>query len=890
MADQENRGLVPFNKSTDISAYEDRILSPNQNTDLEQITKGYLREHKLLKNITNIRAGVGVVFACIEEELTTKDKRAHLKPEDNFKLLYKKGMDKRKLLLTKVAYDLELIGSGGEYSGELALPDYIVRPALEEYTNHILKPRLDKSKALLDEAQKRRPIYSGLLNLARTEVEKVIPQASQISLNRTQEAGLVRNTIFSYLVYGSPKPLLETEDILKNTGTFQYQTENSLQDKCFEISEVLEMDPAEVYKYLHDVTEQMKSSFSQLPNNKSSSMEGLSQSFRLLNRYFLIENPFNKFSEVNEEKTEDPHSIWNRNNTITIMTDEGVEYRVPTIKVLQVAQHAIGARDDNRASQLRRGIQIIERLHEELYDQQEKEHLKKLENNLVKEQNKSEDFRNQLYEGVIPEEAALTKNEIRKAVKEQLDSLRDEANVFDEIRSYREKQVQTAYRLLHRYKFGRQAGELDIPALLEVYEAPENINNLVRFFTREKLFRRFHDAMRFNYSQYLKSGEKQKEKHPRKNESIRNFYKDAYDTTIIDILQSRSDLWREKSIKKIPKERHLLIWDEVIQGEEDIIFSLLKLWEYQIGPNDNLAWVEQNRSLMNIHHYSELEARINKVSVWKSILANKEIPDRKRSEFMMVQSRETDLFRLKDLIDSWKKNTETSAFLRNAHSRIQIRLLSRFHKMKDAQEDKVPPFFRQMSQDFGPAMILLKSIVRLIPSGMPFKLQKIPSLEDIVNDPDLIPTQIKFKKKPSSKVEIAETRDSVKKLFKQSLAERGLVFSDNLFDHLLSVDNIHAMAVNVNLLTSFFGVEDEIKIWLQHLEMKVTEQVELPYNLLKTPPEELIKKHFSGVIKAEQSIVKAKEKRRKTIESRITQLRHLNLIVPESHFEDKSIK
>ncbi|MCR4305808.1 MAG: hypothetical protein NUV73_01860, partial [Candidatus Daviesbacteria bacterium] len=369
---RQEHSLIPVPISQrDLLAIAGESLSEEQIKQIEKDTKAFLKQHKLPLSFETVNSVKPSVAQCIKDGLKQSKGSNEITFNDNLDSAFKIGFKLRIALSEKASEEYQKIKSGGKFRGELALPSHLTEGCLQELNNLPTKPQLLNSQALLEIIDKRRPVYKKLLSFTREEADKLIPGSKEIVITPEQEAGLVRNLIFSWVTQDRTNPLIETEDLIQGKATFVSKVDSIDKNKIAQLLTLIDpglsQTPA-TFEYLLNLTQQVADYIQKIPQDISS-LDDIGNVFRLLSSTFALAHPFSKLLDLSEDPADQGRSIWDPERSTIVKANHSL-YRVPNPETLSHKAYTQDPYNPQRANDYQSAVRSVKMFIEEADAQQ----------------------------------------------------------------------------------------------------------------------------------------------------------------------------------------------------------------------------------------------------------------------------------------------------------------------------------------------------------------------------------------------------------------------------------------------------------------------------------------------------------------------------------------
>lgn len=866
MKNPESLLLIPLlvDTETALVPIPTQELTAQQTRQLEQTVDRYLQIHKLSRSYDNVQKTRGVIRSCIEDGLQTIKEGTRIEPADNLLTSFEIGLKHRQSTITATQQLLKTLPGSGTQQGILALPEALITPCRSLMSRVPFTTSLEPCRQLTELAAIRRPVYRDLLSFTRQQVEEAIPGSTALELQPEQEAGLVRNLLFAWAVFQRPLPLLETEDFMLNGSEYQRELEEKGKNLWQELATLAGIDSAEAKLYLQQLGQQVGELLRLVPQGATADPHKIDLAFRNLTPNFLIVNPFLKLTEISENP-EDPESIWDRNHAQTLTIGE-VAYLVPRASTLILASYR---KDPKRKYQLQQAALLTGKLVQDLEAQDTNQEIPALQTKIEAQQEAVKKLSDEIKSEQLPSDILLSKKEIAAYAQTQREIIKDELDLFSDIRSFIPEQLKTAYELLKKYQDGSCITDSrELPLFMELYTTPSYVSRTVLHFLRERTAARLRNfqSLHSNPTMEILLARGDHKGHMDKH------YVQALQTTVIDVLQHRSDFLLNSFIKpwpdleNLPSNKFPLLWHGIAdEMHEEVLSQLIRHCHAfskrkYVTNNMERLLKESSEPVRNL--YREWEELAEKLKTGQ----NPEASDTPQ----MFYNR---------LIHRWKEKRarNISYALTSWQSSYRYRKEPEEEDEKETEETALPSYRRTqlpyllVNQPFAPALLLLRTISRLSPLPLqPSNLQDLAQLTKLPN--------LERQRNPS---EDKEGRKIVLPTLRGNLEERGIIFDDTVILEALSDYVVSMTWDNARSLALFYHLEPDIKSWLRGILAKTNEQLKQGRQILRADPVEIISAAEKQISASQSKLEGLKRAQQHALSSRVRQLQALGVILPE---------
>ncbi len=865
MAQPENRSLIPLGADTKnaLVSIPTQELTSQQSKQLEQAVRQYLRAHKLTHSYENVQKSRGAIRSCIEDGLETTKGDTKVQPFDNLFALFEIGFKNRLSTITATQQLLKTLPGSGTYQGSLALPESLVAPCQSVLAKATFTANLDSCRQLTELTAVRRPIFRKLLAFTRQQVEEIIPGSKTMELKPEQEAGLVRNLIFAWVVFQKPLPLLETEDFMLNSSEYKRELDKKDKNIWQELATSAGIDSADANLFLEQLGQQVGELTATIPRGATPDPQKIDLAFRQLNPNFLVVNPFLKLTEISENP-KDPESIWDRNHAQTLEIG-GALYRVPLPSTLVLTSYR---QDPRRKHQLQQAAILTNQLAQEVKEQETDPQIPALQNRIDQQRKAIGKLPEQIRDEADSSDIMMSKPELGAYARTQREIIRNELELFPYIRSLIAEQLETAYQLLPKYLDGScVADSRELPVFTDLYQTPSYVSRILLRFLRERLMGRLR-----NFQYLYGSANLEDFLATRNHTRLDRYYPKALQTTVIDVLKLRSAFYIDDFKTLMPElsdwsgGRVQLLGGAVAQEMHgQIISGLLER-----------AHVPRHRARSYVAENMESLLRGDEDPVRRLYNGWRELAERLKRGHLDSSAIPQAFYA--QLIHRWKEGR-----LRNAKYAL-AGWHNQYNYLKDQDEpiedkhiissyikEKLP--YLLANQPYEPALLLLRTIVRLSQGTQ--RLDQLPDLAGLTRFPAL--------EHKAGEIDNSDRSDVTESL-KNLLAARNIPLDEDVISNALSPYIIGTALNNTRTLAIFYRLEPEIKTWLRNILVKTNGQLKQEQRILRSDPTKILSTAQKKLSASQSRLERLEKEKQHALSSRIRQLEHLGVILPEETF------
>lgn len=883
---EEGRALVPFQDAYKIQVRPEEGLTTDQVNQLNRITRAYLKENRLQGSYVNLTQVMPVIRGCITTGLMTAAGRETIEPSDNLNKAFQIGYRERKALIIRAIDEFEVYNEGLS-SSELAIPEPLMNASRLELEKAALTAQLPNLRKLVEEIDIRRPVFNKILDFARDQVEKVIPGSNQMQINRNQEAGLVRNLIFGFVVESETNPLLEIEDFLSHSKDYRETLKNNpsiLREFC----QLVGLDFNQSISYLVDLSNQTREAISSVPSTQSWDIEDINKFFRVLSPVFLVSNPFYRLVDLSENPKDIGRSIWDANRSYPI-TLNGLEYRIPKPQVLRLVAYRIQEENPRRSNQLIHAAEAVENLMLELERQSHDNSITQLAEIANTKKMEFITLQSHLQSGRVIKNITLSGGQIEGYAERQLSIMADEQSAFFYLKEFLAEQQNLTLMLLKKYSDGQIPDSEDKSKIFAVRY------NSVEFFSRvRQIYRnRIRGRLRTFERMYSNTDFSQWLEWERGTDTLKPYFAKAISTTVIDVLSTRTDSWMRDYISQ-PNDlsgKLKTIWKAALALELQEINTALRIRAHDylklrgafslgsIGWNDAYnRLITGERSTLLYDTSDWLRIKINQYERWRTRMATgntpafNELPTSYNDSWL--KSREE---AFNDSIKEWNYKSELSVPIETPSPSAFKRFSETKQMIRDGSD--LQDFFESLSHPFAATRVLIQALSRIPPQEL--WNQASVSLRHLIHETTFRNRDIIWepnRKRP----EIVARNKKISSLYRQYFSDQGINLSDETYSTLVSTEEINAIYGHGNSLVFLWGVEDEFINWESSLEERLRKQLELPNRLLESLPKKALDYYRSRYTKSRNELVNTIRDRRQGAEEWVTRLQNFGVILPES--------
>lgn len=869
MAERDQRSNLParITPGFSLAEYQDFGLTIHQRKQLETITSSYVKEWKLPGSYDNLKKAAPVVAACVKDGLE-KEKP---EPTDDLKKAFQTGYSKRKALIKDIQSATNGLQAGSHFEGEFAIPHKEANAWRFEKGKLPFLVDFPTGRFLLEKVNRRKPIFQQLVTSAREEIEKVVPGSSTVELTHGQEAGLVRNFIFSSVVYGEPRPLLEVGDYMLNGKRFVDEI-TTTDDALTPLIQTSQNSEAE--HYIKDLALQIAEDMKHIPQAETgTSFDTIQAAYRSLQSKYLIENPFRKVADLSEDPDSE-NNIWHGKFATTVTLNDQV-YKVPFPQTLMLLSYQKQTVEPIRASQLTNAAETVNHLFTDIERAKEQtSEIKIHEEIAAKLEEELQEFSIRIHHGIIDDEAANKSEHVDRLTKQQIRILDSELQLFPNLEKQLQHNRTLAWNLLEKYASGKKIEDEDKDTLIELYFSSTTIFLNMRYYVRKN----FAERIRLTAEVFRNQFPMAYVHDTLDDETITNAI--AGDISLRDIFEIQTQQWLRDVTQDQPQlsENELLILAQnILHEEKNKLGAKLKRLHYSFGKDkqdtrDVFTWIQDNKSQFTEDEGGIL-GRMKHLKAWREQLEKGLIP----SDIPIT-----------NIYSTWRSNRDrtTKKAIQAWTSDIEFNGKKRRAQTDTKDEEGEEAFktynyvYEKIDEEGGPRQILLRTIARLGSDDVP-ELEK-PHLPLLISLPNayLYETFMPPGKETRDKYKEAasEMRKIVSDRFHTILESKGFTFDANFLRETITGTYIDSYIHNTRTLTTFLFVEQIVQKMLQGIQVRYETQKKSRKSYLKMHPE-VFKKMKETRTKWEKSQAnRIIADRNHRIESRLTQLKGMGII------------
>ena len=881
---RENLSLIPFQDLRSLSARPEEGLTEPQLRQISRITKGYLKEYRLGGSYQELTFVMPVIRSCIQEGLKQAKGAETLEPGDNLAAAYKIGYEQRRGLLNRASQEF---GTESDRS-ILALPVQLVRGAGDELSKAAVIPNLTQTRAFVSEVDRRRPVFLQLLNFAKGEVEKVIPGSTGVTLDRAQEAGLVRNLLFNWVSQGKTLPLLETEDILSHTRAYSEQFAGEEREQILrELCEQAGITYLVARDYMGQLGQQINDLLRPVSPTSDPSLPDLDRAFRQLEPSFLLINPFYKLEELSQDPHGEGATIWDRDHAV-IKEINGVRYRIVLPETLRFMSYRRQVEDRNEAIELEQKAKAVADILSDLNAQEQSGIAETARQRIVDEERYVTHIRSLLRQGTAPTDLAIPEAELAAYVEKQRAVMSDERVFPAFVRDIHQQQLELAFSLLHKYQNGSPPEDEDIQNLIQVRYGGGDLFRRVTYFLRERLINRLRNiermyASRSFYTSILASA---------RPSTLLNFFPQSLQTTVIDVLEVRSQNWLLPYTGTPPIElspsQNKALWSIVIEDEERAIdreFERRIRVKLEHQPRlvlGSIDWYSQekmlgrNKEALLSGDADPLRQRMRNVHRWSQQLDKGELPFEDLPKWLLTSWQEGSEASIRQAITTWLPDTRVSVDLPVAEV-PKIFGQGRGYDRDDLpKQDPEKAFIDKLKEPYGTTTAILEGIATYTPRELWFPQNT--DIRQYIHGKYW--TEPLWGRAPT-RGEVMEGRRKLANAFRRFLQRRGYNWNDEIFSVMFPSVSSDLIKRNGYYFSTLFKLEGEISDWLNALDTQLITQLQGGKRILSRQP--------GGVITRHEKVIGSEKTRLRNLQiendnNRVRKLQSLEVILPEVDF------
>ncbi len=535
----KDRALVPFDELHSLTSPTEFGLTERQATQIDRIATSYLKSYRLKGSYQNLTQAMPIIRGCIADAMKQVKGHEHIEPSDDINSLFNKGFGPRKDLLTDAAHAYTRVSNADVPGSELALPTDIINYAGQELDNAVFAQNLTNCRVLVHEVNRRVPVFDNLLNIAMGEVEKILPGSKDQQLARGEQAGLVRNFLFSWVVFGKVQPLIETSDIIAQSKLYHDIIEENPElwsQFCTEFN----IDQILGHEYITQLGRQIGNLLRNIPIVEDPSPEVTDTIYTRLKKAFLLNKPFHHLAELSMDPNDIGRSVWDKERSQLLNVDDQL-YRIVLPETLRLMAFKVKDADRDssyRLFRLANSVQEFIDSNQSGIGEQKTSDQEERVQNLIDGKNH---FERGLLLGDYSDEAIFGQEELEELYNEQVAEFQRELQVYDLVDRFITEERLFAIDLLRKHQNGEPISLGELEAIGRVQYAPIFITHRVSGFRSRLVGRTFRIARSFESSAYR----------PEKD-----LFDQAIEATLFDLLSCRTDNWVNDFIdsSRLPKE------------------------------------------------------------------------------------------------------------------------------------------------------------------------------------------------------------------------------------------------------------------------------------------------------------------------------------------------
>lgn len=875
--------IFPERSLASTSSSELALVSPGltdeQKRQLSSVTEGYLKDHRLI-GFENTRAALPVIRQCVVDGLQIRHKRENILPTDNLQAAFRRGYSDRIALIRTMEVELEGLTGEMRLEGALALPQDLVRSASRELRGSVFLPKLKAGQEVAEVSSIRRPIFRQLADYSRNRIGEDIPGSKQVELTSQQEAGLLRHLVFSWVVFGEPRLLLETEDFMTHRQVYLAEITQQVESSWKELTQLVGQDLPEATSYLKDLSVQVADLLTSVPDKPSPGVDALAiassinSAFKALERHFLVVNPFNKLTPFSEDPKDEGRSIWDQNRTTTVEIN-GVTYRIPTVSTLNLAAYLIFSENPKRAHEYRTGGNRLASLTETMMRQHIDRTIPDLESEIESDKRTLESARETIIGGGVPKEEAMAHFIVLRLVQNQNELMMDEMQFVPAVRTYHSRYTDLGLDLLRRYQHGDALiGEDEFRKIVAVHYSTSVLSERALYFIKERLAKRirsFEDMLVYeNFADAMTgeaSGEYSKTRFPQ-----------GLEVTVLDILSFRNKFWLDQFLKPRPSlspEQLGIAWAGILAQEKRSIETEARAKAfYRVGKinrqrleaeKDKILDDELNPIGRRYAHIKHLHARLE-----EGVVPNNET----LFQVYLEKWRKKGYVKISSATHEWVDEGRITPLLKE---RLDPEGYLDTKHMGNPQS-----LLRKAQQPYGPARIVLAALSRLAPAQLwPAYPVSVYDVAHRINPKDIPPPFTLFQPGTEPVVETRRNRLMVYKRFHDWLAENGIDLGDETFKNLIKPGDMSELIKSGHVYHRLHGLEQELQTWYGNQREKLMFQVnDSSLSFYRTPPAKIIHRREFGIASKQRRLDNLKRSSARILDFYFKELSHLGLVRP----------
>lgn len=795
---------------------KDNRFSPEQTKQLKTITNWYLKQHRLMSSLENRRATSHVILACIAEGNEDLYGETSITYATNLFLAFKKGYASRSSLIDRVKSETAALTTEGRFIGALAIPQELVISSLSELRQVAVVPVLTNCRKIVTETERKRPTFNKLVEFAVEEVDKQIPGSRDIKLTPSQQAGIVRQLLFTWVTQGQTSLLTNTADFI--TGKKTYLDNFTKDHILIEFAKITGIDSIKGVKFLEQIAIQISDYLEKVPDRLTGSPVESDDAFRNLSSIFLITNPFYKTPAL----ALDPHSpkpnIWEDDYSLTIGIGS-TSYRIPNPQTLRLVAQRQFAFIPERFNELQTGADSLNRFLRKLSEQDPI--VPDLHIQINRRQQTLTEFRQQISRGEIPQELSITSEEARKLAEQQIGLMDDERQIFPLIKRYWQENINLASRLLVRYIYGDPtASDEEFRTIEKLVLSPMLIRKRVTSFMMDRISRRIQSleglAASKNFLGAIASIIDQDNSKAKFSESL--------GITVLDVLRMRDfQFLSHYGLRPLLDKLDLPDAWMLISQAEEIVSRPGSSRQAASGlfTGDSLLF-EKNKGEILTDYNHPLTKHLHALLQAQSMLG--------------LDSQFLDSPLVVRYIKRWAAVFSTSAANTLTSWTLTEKIANPITDREIIEDPKTRQSLRaSLTQPYGPAQVMLTTLARLAPpetwpdfrTGLEDSAHKrYPEIAFTPEDPLPWSTQNKTGK------------HNLTVKFKDMIAQTGLSIDDDQFYLLTPPSAIKDLVVSATYIKRFFSIEAEVISWFDSQMVRLEQQMRQTTHHFSMSPEE----------------------------------------------------
>lgn len=791
-------------------------FSPEQIRQLKTITNWYLKQHRLVPSFENRKATSPVILACIAEGNEDLYGETSITYATNLFLAFKKGYANRSSLIDRVKSETAALTTEGRFIGALAIPQELVRSSLSELRQVAVVPVLTNCRKIVTETERKRPIFNKLVEFAVEEVDKQIPGSRDIRLTTPQQAGIVRQLLFTWVTQRQTSLLTNTADFIN--GKKSYLDNFSKEHTIVEFAKKTGIDSPEEIEFLQQIVTQIADYLEKVPDRLACSPVEFDDAFRNLSSTFLITNPFYTTPELTLNPDSSKPNIWDDEYSLTVTIND-IAYRIPKPETLRLVAQRQFAFVPKKFDELQAGADSLNRLLRKLSEQNPT--VPDLHTQINQRQQTLTEFRQKISRGEIPQELLITSEEARKLAEQQIELMDDERQIFPIINRYWQENINLSSKLLVRYIYG------DVPTSDEEFRtieklvlSPMLIRNRVTSFMMERISRRIQSLEELTASQNFLGAMASMIY----QDNSKAKFSESLGITVLDVLRMRDfQFLSHYGLRPLLDKLDLPNAWMLISQAEEMVSRIGSRRQAASGllTRDSLLF-EKNKGEILTDYNHPLTKHLHALLQAQSIFGS--------------DSQLSDSLLLVRYIKRWAAVFSTSAANALTSWTLTEKIANPITDGEVIEDPKTRQSLRaSLTQPYGPAQVILTTLARLAPpetwpdfcTGLEDSAHKrYPKIAFTPEDPLPWSTQNKTGK------------HNLTVKFREMLAKTGLLIDDDQFYLLTPSSAIEDLFVSATYIKRFFSIETEVISWFDSQVVRLEQQMKQTTHHFSMSPEE----------------------------------------------------